>query len=422
MSRATSSQPRASVQKVRQINRSAILRALYFNAPTSRLELAQLAQLSPATISNLLNELLDEGIVIEAGSEDSDGGRPRVLLSVNPRYGYLLGADVGETQVSVELFDLQLRPLRQLCEPIDPDETLPEQIVGHIVNGVERLLGEAGLVRGEIIGLGIGVPGLVDPTEGVSIFAPNWGWHHVPLLAPLESLGISVFLDNGAKAMTLAEARFGAGRGAQSVAVLLIGTGVGAGIFANGALYRGATNSAGEWGHTTLQLDGRPCRCGSMGCVEAYLGAPALLRRLEELAPDHPALEIGDQMEGVARLIAAARAGEPAARTVLDETTHFLGAGIANLINLVNPECIVVGGWAGMLLGEELLPELRPVIERYALAQPFSRTSLRLSRFSHDAVSRGAASLVLEDFLTTPTNREPGVLRSGPVIGSVEVL
>ncbi|HMA35349.1 MAG TPA: ROK family transcriptional regulator [Chloroflexia bacterium] len=400
-------QAKLTVRDLRRVNGSLVLRQIYFDAPISRLEISRRSGLSPATVTIVVNDLIDKGIVVESGSEESEGGRPRRLTTINPEYGYFIGVDCGETQIQVELFDLTLRARAVRKLPMSPGNTTPQQVVALIVEAIETLLAGHGIARSRIVSVGIGVPGLVDPATGVSIFAPNWGWHNIRLAAMLEAqLALPVYLDNGAKAVALAEMWFGAGRRMDSLAVLLIGTGVGSGIIANGSLYRGATNSAGEWGHTVLELMGRPCRCGSRGCLEAYVGAPGIIARLQEIAPQSPLIVEGDQTATIAAIIAAARQGDAGAAAILSSTTHYLGVGIANLINLVNPRAVLIGGWLGLQLFAYILPELRQIVQRYALAQPASATSIGACDLGQDALTLGAASLALEHFLAAAARTE----------------
>ncbi len=368
----------------------------------SRLEISQRSGLSAATITHVVAELLAEGIVVEAGSAESEGGRPRTILALNPAYGYFVGVDVGETRVCIELFDLTLRSLRTVTHPLSPDDNRPSRVVRHIVAGVDTVLADAAIPVGQVVGIGVGVPGVVERAGNVRVHAPSWGWHAVPLLALLaERITLPIALDNGAKAMAQAELWFGAGRGMNDLAVLLIGTGIGAGIITQGALYRGATNGAGEWGHTTLALDGRPCRCGSRGCLEAYAGAAGIMASLRDASPGSPLLGETDDQEGtITALAAAARQGDPRAVRVLEDTTHYLGAGIATLINLFNPQRIVIGGWVGQQIGPSILPRLREVVARYALGQPLAASGIVLGQLGQDAVAMGAATLALDVFLT----------------------
>jgi predicted NBD/HSP70 family sugar kinase len=201
--------------------------------------------------------------------------------------------------------------------------------------------------------------------------------------------------------MTQAELLIGAGRGYQHFVVVLMGTGVGAGIVVNGVLYRGASNSAGEWGHSRLSLDGPLCRCGNRGCLEAYIGSSRILDRLRTRVPTHPALEYANEEEAMSSLAASARAGDPGAVQVLEETTHYLGVGIANLINFFNPQRLILGGWVGCQLGHLILPALSGIIETMALPSSAQAVSLEVSQFGQDAVALGSATLVLERFLSS---------------------
>ncbi|WP_199551528.1 ROK family transcriptional regulator [Streptomyces sp. N35] len=387
---------RRTVRDLRRSNRSTVLTKLYFEGPLSRQELGPLTGLSSGSISNVAGELIADGLVEDAGSVDSDGGRPRTLLRVAPGSGHLVGVDVGETRVRVELFDLTLTELARADLPLPPD--------GHDVERVVRLIG-AGLrqVMEQVppstllLGIGVGVPGIVD--SGAVVHGQTIGWDAVPLGSLLRAAGqlppdIPLFIDNGAKTLGRAEMWFGAGRGARNAVVTLIGSGVGACVIADGVPYQGASSSAGEWGHTVLQVvGGRSCRCGSRGCLEAYVGAEALLERWCERGGTWSA---PDEEGALAELLAAADTGE-----LLEETAEYLGAGIADLVNLFNPERIVVGGWAGLLLGPRLLPAVRAAAASYALRHPFAGTSLVLGQLGPDAVTVGAATLPLARFLET---------------------
>lgn len=393
-----------TARDLRRVNRATILRMLYFGGEMSRLELSHVTGLSTATVTNVMGELLAEGIVREAGSEESQGGRPRTMLTVAAEVGYIVGVDVGENVIRIELFDLRLQPI-QAIQVADADSLRDPQVVARrIADGIQGLLHAAQIAPEQLIGVGIGVPGMVEFAEESTVFAPSIGWHNVPFLATLERhVPYPIFLDNGAKAMAQAEALVGAGRGVPDLVTVLIGTGIGAGIIVDNTLFRGNTNSAGEWGHMKVVLDGRPCRCGSQGCLEAYVGARALLERWRELArelagvvPEANAAED----ERIADLVAAYERDDAAARQVIDEATRYLSLGIANLINLFNPQRVILGGWVGLRLGPLILADIRRTTARYALQPPFSAVSIDLCYFGQDAVALGAATLVLEAFLT----------------------
>lgn len=385
---------RRTVRDLRRGNRSGLLRQLYFAGPLSRQELSRSTGLSPASVSNVVGELLSDGIVTEAGAVESDGGRPRILLKVDASRAHLVGVDVGETRVRVELFDLGLSELAKADYPLPQGGHAVEPIVGHILTGLDTVVAESGVDPATVLGVGVGVPGIVEQGPQVLVHGQSIGWDAVPLAELLRAgTTFPLFIDNGATTLGQAELWFGAGRGARNAVVALIGSGVGAAIITDGAPYRGTSTSAGEWGHTVVQVGGRRCRCGSLGCLEAYVGAESVIERYGRGgAPD--------EETALADLVAAA-GSRPAARKILEETVRYLGAGISDLINLFNPERIILGGWAGLLLGSAMLPEIRAAAGAYALRHPFAQTTIELCHLGPDAVAMGAATLPLARFLDT---------------------
>jgi predicted NBD/HSP70 family sugar kinase len=348
--------------------------------------------LSPASVSNVVRELLAEGILIEAGSIDSDGGRPRVLLRMNPEYGYVIGIDIGETRVEVELFDVAMTVRATAVYRLDPGERDVGGIVERILAGLDAVLADSGVPAAAVLGVGVGVPGIVQEGPEVLVHCQAYGWDAVPLERLLRAgTDLPLRFENCAKTLGQAELWFGAGRGAQHAVVALIGSGVGAALISGGSTYRGATSSAGEWGHTRVMVGGRTCRCGSAGCLEAYVGAEAILERYGQQASGD------DEESALAALIDAAGTSAFAAE-ILDETTQYLGAGLANLINLFNPERIVLGGWAGLLLGQRL-STIRDAVRGHSLRQPFTAASIVLGQLGPEAVTLGAATLPMERFL-----------------------
>ena len=385
---------RWTVHDLRRDNRSVLLSSLFFEQPRSRQQLSEATGLSLASVSNVVRDLIDEGVVVEADSVGSDGGRPRVLLKVSPDYGYAIGVDVSETRVRVELFDLTMAGRARADYPLDPGKHAVGLIVEAILTGLEAVLADSGVDPAAVLGIGVGIPGIVENGPDGLVHGQSYGWESVPL-GRLLRLGTSLplYIDNGVKTMGQAEMWFGAGRDAQSAVACLIGSGVGASIIANGVALRGATSSAGEWGHTTVMVGGRTCRCGSLGCLEAYVSAEAILDQYGNPLPG------SDQQAALAALIGLASTSEQAAE-VLDKTALYLGASIADLINLFNPELIILGGWAGLLLGEYMLPAIRAAARERALRHLFARTSIELGRLGPDAVALGAAALPIRAFLS----------------------
>jgi predicted NBD/HSP70 family sugar kinase len=393
---------RGTVLDLRRENMAVVLRSLYFSRPSSRQDLSAATGLSPASVTNVARKLLDEGIVTEAGWEESDGGRPRVLLDINPDYGYVIGVDIGETRIRVELFDLAMNERAKAEYPLNPAEHEVDEVVRDIASGLTAVLADGGIDPTAVLGVGIGVPGIVEQGSEALVHGQTYRWDAVPLERLLrEHTALPLRFENCAKTMGQAELWAGAGRGARNTAVVLIGSGVGASLISRGSTYQGATSSAAEWGHTTVVVGGRRCRCGSDGCLEAYVGAEAILDRYG--SPAAPSAE--DEESMLAALIAAD--SSPAADAVLAETAKYLGVGIGNLINLFSPERVILGGWAGLLLGGRLLPAIRESARRTSLRHPFAAASIELSQLGPEAVTFGAATLPMEDFLSRPPLPEP---------------
>ncbi|WP_083913325.1 ROK family protein [Nocardia concava] len=386
-----------TARDIRRRNRFCVLQAVYAAAGhTSRQEIAAATGLSFATVGNMIAELLEVGVLAELGYEAAGIGRPRAQLAINPERGRLIGVDIAETSIHVDVFDLTMTVLRSSEIPVDPAATTPDDIVELIVRGIDEVI--AGDAE-KVLGIGLSVPGLVEPETGKSVFSPYWHWHDVPLKTLLEQrLPHPLYLDNPLKASTAAQLWFGAGRDVDDLIVVTLRAGVGIGVVIDGMLYRGVTNSAGEWGHTNLVLDGRPCSCGRNGCVEAYVSAPGITATLREFDPTSTLLA-DDDATTIAAIAAAAAHGDQVATAVIEKTGHYLGVAIANLVNLFNPRRMVFGDHVARQLGAPLLDSTRRSASHHAMSAPFSAVTLELDTLPHNPSSLGAATFALEGFL-----------------------
>ncbi|MGW5847432.1 ROK family protein [Streptomyces sp. NPDC055254] len=454
-----------TVRDLRRGNRSAVLQRLYFGGPMSRQELGPATGLSSGSVSNVVGELVADGLLEEAGIVDSDGGRPRTLLRVAPGCAHMIGVDVGETRVRVELFDLALTELARTELPLLPRGCYDVgPIVNHIRTGIATVLAEAGVGTERLLGVGIGVPGIVErgAPGGTVVHGQTIGWDAVPLEELLRATRalpeeVPYIIDNGARTLGQAEMWFGAGRGAREAVVVLFGSGVGASLITDGSPDGGTTEGTPlEWGHLTVSVRGRRCRCGALGCLEAYTGAESLLARWAErgggvgskasVGSARPAGSVGsvgqagqagqtgsmspvgqagsagpagavgsvDEEEALSALLRAAEAQDPVALEVLEETAEYLGAGLSDLINLFQPERILIGGWAGLMLGPHILDSVREHATRYSLRHPAARVGIGLGSLGADAVTVGAATLPLSAFFATGGRRATPEPRTEP--------
>ncbi|MBA4861714.1 ROK family transcriptional regulator [Streptomyces sp. PSKA54] len=391
---------RRTARDLRNENRFEVLHALFELGPSTRQELARHTGLSSATVATLVTEFLSEGVLHIATVERNTGGRPQERLTIDPDRGRIVGVDVAETYVDATVYDLALGALGHGEVALDEHENGQAYVVDGIIRAIESAVEASGTEHERIIGVGVSMPGHVHPDAGVSVFAPNWDWHDVHIEEMLEkSLQISVYVDNPLKAVILSEMWFGVGRVVDSMAVVNLGTGVGAGIAIDGSLIRGATNNAGEWGHTLLQLDGRQCRCGRRGCVEAYLGVHGLETTLAEIDPEHPALRQPRQRDFVEAVADGLTAGDPALMDLARRTSHYLAAALGDLVNLLNVPTVTLTGWTSNALAEWLVPAVRDELPDHVMPGSLPDLTVEASQVPGNAVALGMAAFTLEQFL-----------------------
>ena len=384
-----------TTRDLRRHNRTSVLTRLYLHGPASRFDLMRATGLSSATVSNVVTDLVADGLVAEAGLLDSDGGRPRTLLEVRPGYAQVVGVDIGETHVQVGLFDWTLDTLATATYPMDEGRPDPAVLADLVTAGIEEVTAKAAADPASLLGVGIGVPGAVLP--GGLVHAPTLGWSGVPFGALLDPhVAAPLHLDNCARTLGQAEMWRGAGRGAERAIVALLAVGVGAAV-ATGSP-GGVTSTTSEWGHTVVEAGGAVCRCGSHGCLEAYVGADAILEHYARLG-GVPRPGPGGTEQRVAELVAEAAAPGPAARTV-QRTAEYLGIGIANLINLLSPDRVILSGWVSAAMGPAMLPAVRDAMRRHTLDYMAGGTVLEIGRLGQEAVALGAATLPVHELLT----------------------
>ena len=355
---------------IREVNRSIIIDLVRRGGRISRTELARRSKLTKPTVSTIIFELLDEGMVREVGFGESvaGGGRPARLLEFNDAHSAYLGIHFGVRATTVAVADA--RGTIRLVRSRPSVHGEPAQTMRSIRPLVAEALQAAKVPRTRVEGAGATVPGLVDHASGVCVLAPNLGWTNFPLRDALtEELHTPVVVNNHTQAAAVAEGRLGAARAARSFVWVYVGSGVGSGVVIDGRLFYGQSGFSGEIGHCPVVEDGPLCACGRRGCLEAVASSMAIGRSVEEaIARKEPTSLEPSEGGGIdaAALAAAAGAGDALALRILAQTGEHLGRGISFLLNVLNPEMIVLGGSVAAA-GEPLLREVRSAVARHAL-------------------------------------------------------
>lgn len=378
-------------QWMKSINRSMILNKIRTNAPISRAQIAKDTKLTPPTVSNNVKELIEQGFVKESELGESQGGRKPTMLLINQKAFYIIGVDVGPKLIKCILTDLMgeivIRKSTKLTKPITNDEFLA--ILNTIIHDV---INEAASKRDKIIGIGVAMHGVVDIETGVSIVAPNLGLRNIPIKEVLENeFDLDVFVENDVRAMALGEAWFGNHGDLTSMMVVNFGRGVGAGLVSSGELYHGANDIAGEVGHMTIDIYGDVCDCGNRGCFQTLASGEAVAERAREEIEKNTTLPVLGET-----VYELAKAGNPACVKVLEDTGTVIGIGLTNLIHVVNPGKIILGGGL-MNASEFILPKVLESVEKRALTPEARKTEVVISDLGDDATIIGAISLLLVD-------------------------
>jgi predicted NBD/HSP70 family sugar kinase len=294
--------------------------------------------------------------------------------------------------------DLDARPIARIDHPY-PGPLPAAEAASLIRAQVAGLIERSSFPRDRLVGLGICLPGLIDPDSGRVIKAVNWGWEQIDLRELVGDLdGLAVHVLDVSVALALGEAYFGAGRGARNAICVNVGEGIGSGLFLNGAPYLGSDGLAGEIGHMTVDEDGPRCRCGNYGCLERLAAAPAVLERtlkgLKYGAVTTLRDRLGAALESVtlSMIVDAAQQGDEFSRAILSETGRFLGVGIANVVNLLNPEVVVLGGEVVQTAGDLLLEPLRLALHFRAFEAAARRVRLAHAGLGIEASAFGAAT------------------------------
>ncbi|KPV40838.1 ROK family transcriptional regulator [Alicyclobacillus ferrooxydans] len=384
---------------IKNLNRSIVLNLLRFNSPLSRVEISRQTGLTKATVSGIIEQLLQEQYVLEDSHVEPTGstgvGRRPVPLRFNPSAGHVIGVDLGVDYFRVLVMDLSCKVLTTYDETIGESDSTDDAI-RRMVDIIKLAIHAANDTPLGVIGVGVGIPGLVDSNRGVILNAPNLHWKDVSLRSILENeLRLPVFIDNEANVGAIGEQLFGAGRGVSNVVFLSLGRGIGTGVILNNHLIRGQAGIAGEFGHMTIDENGPNCSCGNKGCLELYASETAVIRHYHQLTNTTASFK---------NVIRQMEKGDENAKKAVESAAHFLGVGLASLVNALNPALILISSRFDS--GEEnVIQRVSQVISERSFIAPYSPARVQTSQFGSFSCGIGAGALVLQAHFSGPDSQ-----------------
>jgi N-acetylglucosamine repressor len=389
---------KATRKQTKKHNSRLVLKTIYDVGEISRASIARFTDLTRPTVSAIVAELMDQGLVQEVGRTPSRGGKPATLLSVIDDSRHLIGLDLADSQFRGAVVNLRGEIRHRVSIPVH--ERDGEAALALVHQLLDELIASAG---SPILGVGIGTPGLMDAEHGIVRTAVNLDWQDLPLGDMLTArYGIPVYIANDSQVAALGEFTFGQHDDLENLTVLKVGRGIGAGIIIDGELYYGDNHGAGEIGHFKVVDDGELCRCGQFGCLETVSSTRAVVRQAR-VSAELPTSSLHDLIAVPAEIttdvvLEASRAGDAAVEEIVANAGRYLGFAAAGLVSILNIETVVVAGSA-VRFGSVLLDPLRQEMQRRSLQPLAQNTCVMASQLGTDIVILGAAALLLDNEL-----------------------
>jgi len=390
-----------NLRLVQKINRSLILNLIKDKGPISRADISKITKLTRSTVSSIVDYLIGKDLIKEIGLTSSGVGRKAILLELNSKAYYSIGVDLGTLHTTVAITDLLGRVETKIEYPTDCQQD-KDRIIEKLIAAIHNIINNSGIKRKKIVGIGVAAPGLIDK-KGTMLITPNFGWRDTPLREILKrEFHLPVFVDNNVNIMALAESEFGEGRGVKNFVFINVGMGIGAGVVINGELFHGESNCTGEIGHTTVDYNGPKCSCGNNGCLEVMASGSAIAKRaikaikegnkslISELA-NHDLNKISAEI-----VATAANQGDKLGQSIMEGTGEYLGTGVANIINLFNPELVIIGGGVARA-GDLIFEPLEKAVQKRAFSVSAEVAKIIPVSLGKDCTVIGAAALVLKE-------------------------
>ncbi len=391
-----------------QHNMSVVFANIFYNGPITQREISRISGLSFTTVASIVSGLEKRGIVEHSTESSTNGGRPSALYRRNPAYRYVMGIEAQHDKLRVIVSDLAGHTVNQSTTSFDKrigKEGFLDLLLSQIQKEIETHKG--GSTR--FLGVGIGVGGLVNPiddTVAILPHLPNWGSVSLREIVERE-FHLNVSIQNNSAAAALGELWYGLGRGKRNFLFINVRDGIGMGIVLNGELYRGTSGTAGEFGHITVDDRGPVCICGNVGCIETLTSVPALVQSAKGFISEGVASAIkeiaGGNLDEVTfpMLIEAAKGGDKLAYKLFSDAGRYLGEGIVSLVNLLNPELIIIGG-DFVQAGNLVIEPIRDILMRRALELPRKAVEVVFSELGENAGALGSAVPIVQEFVASP--------------------
>ncbi len=387
---------------MKQLNVSAVLRVIRDNGSLSRAEIAKLTGLTPASVTNITKILIEDKFLIESKIGESSGGRPPIILELNPDARYVIGIGIGVGVIDVVITNLSAKIISKKSMIIGDERYDYNLVFAELVNLINEVIELSNIERKNILGAGVALHGIVNAKSGESIHSLYYGWKNINIKKRLEDeLQLAIYVDNDVRAMALGESLFGATKDISNFVTLNISNGIGAGIIINNTPYYGVDFSAGEIGHIAVELDGDKCNCGNYGCLETVASNNNITKKAIKLIKQGVSSSLIKDIDNINNLTIedicnAAKNGDEMSITVLKEAARYIGIAITNLINILNPTAIVVVGeiFENTTYAIDTLSE---IVKNRGFKLSSENVRIIRSLLGRDASVIGAATLVIQE-------------------------
>ncbi len=405
---------KADRDQIRRQNRSIVLQALRRNGPMARIDVGQTTRLSPATVTAITSDLLDQGLILSLESEEPKTpqarGRPRTLLKLNPDAVYTICIRLSVNHIDMSLVNFAGEVTRDKCCHFDSAQADAESFPKTLTDAIREFLQEAGVGPSRVREIGVAAQGVVETETGQVAWSPAFAGRKIPIVTPLQSaFGAECYISNDTNMITEALHWSDPGRYSGTFAVIMLDYGVGMGLYLNNRLFSGASGTAAEFGHANHIPGGALCRCGKKGCLEAYLSDYALVRSATHLPEDTDPVTVDAGVSGLARLIELSGSGDKDALTAFHQAGRVLGYGIARVIAMIDPKRVVLTG-AAMRAFAFMEKGMWEGLEDALVADLRNNFSLDVMPWNEDFIRSGLIAQSMErldmDFLGTATPPE----------------